>query len=100
MPKKNGKVSSEHRWLKADKSLRECFPQVFSVLGEEDAFISVLVKRQPDGTMLAVLKRFGPDGGPMVCFGSGYGFAGCFMGLDGTVAVGKWRVDKPYRAKA
>jgi hypothetical protein len=83
-----------------DKALGDGVPQLTSVLRNEEDFISLLVKLCDDGTTLAILKRYGPDGGPMVCFGSGYGVAGCLVAIDATIAAGKWRVDKPWRPES
>lgn len=94
---KTARATRAETWGIVNAQMQSAIPQVFSVLGDEDSFISLLVKLQPDGSFLSVLKRYGPDGGPMVCFGSGYGYLGCLFGLEGTVAAGKWRVDEPYQ---
>lgn len=100
MRKKSGKPSGQARWKALDKALGDGAPQLASVLRDEADFISLLVKLCDDGTTLAILKRFGSDGGPMVCFGSGYGVAGCLIAIDATIAAGKWRVDKPWSAQS
>lgn len=87
------------RWLHVDEALRDALPQLMSVLGSEDQFISLHIKLKEDRTTLGVLKRYGPDGGPTVCFGSGYGVSGCFVALEGSVAAGSWRPDKPWSPK-
>lgn len=97
MQKKTGKEPRQQTWLEMNERLGTSVPQLFAVLSAEDDFISLLVKLQADSTFLAVLKRYGPDGAPMVAFGSGYGYAGALMGLEGTIAANKWRVDKPYQ---
>lgn len=83
-------------WVSVHDRFRESFPHVFSVLSAEEDFISLLIKARDDGSCLAVLKRFGPDGAPNVCFGSGYGAVACILGLDASVQGGKWRFDEPW----
>lgn len=100
MRRKSGKASGQSRWQALDKALGSGAPQLTSVLRDEAEFISLLVKACEDGTSLAILKRYGSDGGPMVCFGSGYGVAGCLIAIDATIAAGKWRVDKPWRPES
>lgn len=83
-------------WQELANALGEHTPQLNSVVGDADGFISLYVKLKDDGTIMGVLKRYGPDGGPLVCFGSGYGLSGCFIALDSSIAGNKWRVDKPW----
>lgn len=96
----SGNKTRQEVWLELGELLGDKLPQLASVLGDEGEFISLLVKPMPDGTMLAILKRYGSDGTPMVCFGSGYSVAGCFIGVEGTIAAGKWRPDVPWGERA
>lgn len=96
MTKKN---SGGSRLLLLDAAFRDAVPQLRSVLGNEDDFISMLAKRQPDGTVLIVLKKYGPDGGVLVSFGGGYGVVGGLLAIDGTINANRWRADKPWAAK-
>lgn len=91
------KTTQQHRWQVAISELSSSFPQLYEVLSDEESFISLLVRPTDDGSTLGILKRYGSDGGPMVCFGVGYGVVACFLGLDSTVAAGAWRVDKPWK---
>lgn len=95
----SGKNTGIERWLAVEQILLANVPQLSAVLGSEEAFISLYVKIRDDRTMLAVLKRYGSDGGMLVCFGTGYGVAGCFMGLEGSIAANKWKVDEPWPGK-
>lgn len=97
--KKAAHDSRQAHWLSVHDRFRESFPHVFSVLEREEDFISLLLKAKDDGTCLAVLKQFGPDGAPMVCFGSGYGAVACILGLDASIQGNKWRVDTPWDHK-
>lgn len=96
MSKKSRGSDPGSRLAKLDKALWDNVPHLASVLTDEDHFISVLCRQQDDSTYLMVLKRYGPDGGPMVCFGGGYGVAGAFMALNATIASDRWRVDTPW----
>lgn len=88
--------SGMRRWLELEESLTDNIPQVMSVLNNEHDFISIYIKLKEDGTCLGVLKRYGSDGGPQVCFGSGYGVSGCFVALEASIAGNNWRQDKPW----
>jgi hypothetical protein len=59
-----------------------------------------LFKTRPDGTVLAVAKGYGTDGGPTVCFGVGYDMVLCLMALESTIAGNHWKEDKPWEGKA
>lgn len=84
------------RWTALNEALRASVPQVSAVLADEEDFVGVRFVLRSDRTVLGVLKRYGPDGGVLVCFGSGYGVAGAFVSLEGSVAAGHWKVDKPW----
>ena len=91
------KLSGAARFSALGSLLGDLLPNLNEVFTNEDDFISVSVKSRPDGSSLAVVKRFGADGGPMVLFGSGYGFAGALMAADQAVQGGRWRPDKPFK---
>lgn len=90
------KRSGASKWTELSGTLQACVPHLQGVLADEEGFIELRLKMRDDMTVLAVLKRYGPDGGPMVCFGSGYGVSGALMAIDGTVNAGDWRVDRPW----
>jgi len=54
------------------------------------------VRQRGEMDFVAVLKRVGPDGDAEVCFSAGYDYIGCLLALEGTLAAGRWRVDRPY----
>lgn len=96
MATKKKRVSGAERYLAVGEQLAAQLPHLFSVLSEEDDFIELRIKAKPDGSTLALLKRFGSDGGPVICFGVGYGAVGSLMAINATVASGNWREDKPW----
>lgn len=93
--KKSIKVPHE-RWVELDDALGRLVPHLSSVLQDEDVFVELRILAREDGSTLTVFKTVGADGGPMVCFGSGYGAVGSLVALDRTVQGGHWRVDKPW----
>lgn len=90
------KNSRARAWEALEKSLRDNVPSLFGELSNEGSFVELRVKARNDGTTLTILKVDGPDGGPLVCFGSGYGAAGALMAIDATIQGGRWRADKPW----
>lgn len=96
MGKAKGADGKQRAWTEINDVLLKHTPQLASVLGDEEDFLTLYVKMKEDRTLLGVLKRYGSDGGPEVCFGSGYTIAGCFLGLEGSIAANKWRPDKPW----
>lgn len=84
------------RWVQLADSVRAQVPHLGAWLDEEEEFAELRLKRRDDGTTLAIAKGYGPDGGPIVCFGSGYGVWGALMAIDATIQGGRWRVDKPW----
>ncbi len=86
------------RFIKLGSIFQELLPHLNAVLADEQDFISLQIKVRPDSTCLAVVKKFGADGGPMVLFGSGYGVPGALMAADASAQGNRWRPDKPYKA--
>lgn len=74
----------------------EHVPQVYSWLTRPDEFGELRLKARPDGTVIAVAKGYGSDGGPIVCFGSGYDALSALQGLEGALTANRWRPDKPW----
>lgn len=93
--KKNEGINQ--RWARTVETLSELFPNLSTVFAEESDFIELRLKARDDATTLAVLKRYGHDGRPMVCFGVGYGVVAAFMAVDATVEADNWRPDKPWK---
>ena len=93
---KTEKYSGRELWVELGLFIQTQLPQFSSVLADEETFISLHIKARDDGSFMGVLKQFGADGGPMVLFGAGYGIAGVLISLEGSVAAGSWRPDKPW----
>jgi len=96
VPTKSPKTSQAENWIKKEKDFRKLFPTVGAWLADEQDFSQLLLKVRPDGTTLAIAKGYGPDGGPIVCFGSGYGAIAALMAIEKTMQGGYWKVDKPW----
>ena len=91
------RLAPAQRYTALGAQLEKLIPSLWAVWNAEDEFIGMHVKARPDGSTLAVVKRYGADGGPVVLFGNGYGVAGAFMAADAAVQGDAWRVDKPWK---
>lgn len=79
------------------RALGGTLPQLGAFLVRENPdMVSLTLKQRGVGDWLAVLKAFDADGGPIVCFGTGFDVVGCLLGLEGALAANRWRVDKPW----
>lgn len=67
----------------------------FTTRNSED-FVELRVKQRGEGDFLAIAKRIGPDGGDEVCFGVGFDFLSCLLGLNGAITANRWRPDQPW----
>lgn len=65
---------------------------------QEDEAVSVSIKCRGPADWIGIAKRVGPDGGPQVLFGVGFDFVACVVAVNGAMAAGRWKVDKPYSA--
>lgn len=79
------------------EAVRLRLPHFASWYVDEESFGELRLKARDDGTTLAIAKGYGPDGGAVVCFGSGYGLIGALIAIDATIQGGRWRVDKPWQ---
>lgn len=70
--------------------------QLYRGLVSGDRVSDLRVKVRDDGGWIAIAKGYGDDGGPVVCFGSGYDALSALQGLEGAIRANKWRVDKPW----
>lgn len=82
--------------LDLHRAIEERLDALYAVLIDAPSFLELRVKARDDGTCYALVKRTGPDGAPLVAFGSGYDALSALDGLEGTVHAGNWRTDKPY----
>lgn len=96
MARKTVKRGLPERWAETSGVMRKLFPQVSSWWGQTDSFNRLKLLSRADGTVLAVASGFGSDGGPVVCFGSGYGVSAALMALDASMAGNNWKVEKPW----
>jgi len=95
-PKKTQASSQAERWLAFEAELRRWVPHAAAWLSSVEEFRELRFKARDDGTVLAIAKGYGSDGGPTVCFGVGYDVITAFMQLDKTVQGGHWKFDKPW----
>lgn len=90
------KEQSTERWTRIEKQFRIDFPHLSGFSLGSDDFSELRCKARDDGTVLALVKGFGPDGGKVIAFGVGYDVILALMALDSTVQGGHWRIDKPW----
>jgi len=95
---KNKRKGLQARWESVEKGLHDSFPHLSAWWSDEEGFESLRVMARADGTTLVVAKGFNGEGGPIVCFGSGYGVVLALMAVDATINAGNWRADKPWKA--
>lgn len=96
MRNNTGRSTQHDRWVEMNEQISGMVPHLYGWFNDEEGFIELRIKLMRDGTHLAVAKGYGSDGGPIVCFGSGYGVVGAIMAVDRTIQGGNWRVDKPW----
>lgn len=94
-PTKLPKKFNESRVALLHAAIAETIPQAYSFLNDYGNFRELRVYLRSDGDFLAVAKGFAPDGTPTICFGSGSDALSCLLAVDGTIAAGNWRIDKP-----
>jgi len=93
------KSSKAAQFLEFHEFIMGYFPQVYSVLTDSERFQDIRFYFRGDDGYLGVLKGYSSDGGPVVCFGSGYDVLSCFFSLEGSVAADAWKIDKPYESR-
>ena len=97
MPTRKKSNASVDRWNEIVRFLRGNIPHLWSALAAADDFIELRLKSRDDGTVLAIMKSYDADGGPVVCFGVGYDPVLALMAIDATIQGGHWRTDKPWK---
>jgi hypothetical protein len=87
----------DNPYVRLELGLFEGLPQLHKVLvrADEDA-LGLNVKHRAPGDWLAIARRYGADGGPEVCFGTGYDLCGALLGLESAIAANRWREDTPW----
>lgn len=93
MSKKNTGVES---YNSLHDAVHHSTPHLYAWFSDEEDFRELRIQHKPDGSCLAIAKGYGSDGGPIVCFGVGYGMLGAFIAVDRTIQAGNWREDPPY----
>lgn len=97
MPTKNHKKSPAEVWAHLSGEMRKCAPHLAAWYTDNSDFTELRLKARDDGTILAIAKGFGPDGGKVVCFGTGYGVEAALLAINLTIQGGHWRKDKPWK---
>lgn len=96
MSKKASKNRGPEKWLSAVDAVALSFPHLSGWFSDEESFREIRVQLRNDGSCLSIAKGYASDGGPVVCFGSGYGLIGSLLALDASIQGGNWREDKPW----
>ena len=96
MPAKKKHDADVDRWVDIVQYLQVELPHVMGWLNRRDDFAELRLKARDDGTILAIAKGYGADGGPMVAFGVGYDVVLALMALGGSIQANRWRPDKPW----
>lgn len=99
MSKMRGNSSQVTAWVEFNEEFTARVPHLAAWFGDTLAFVELRLMARDDGTTLAVAKGYDSDGGPVVCFGVGYGLVAAVMAIDATMNGGRWRVDTPWEAK-
>lgn len=99
MPKKGDSLRSSPESVLSRELARE-LPSLWDLLANPDGeFIELKLYNRGVNDTLGVCKRYGPDGGPQVLFGSGSGFVSCLLAVEGAVRAGRWKVDVPWKER-
>lgn len=97
MARKKTENSKIVAWNSLVDVMSERVPRFWSWCGDAEDFSELRLKAREDGTVLAIAKGYGPDGTPIVAFGSGYDLASAIVAIDATITGGHWRLDEPYQ---
>lgn len=90
-------VTPSERWILLVEEFRTSYVHVAQFCLDNSRFAELRLKLRDDNTVLAIAKGYGEDGGPIVCFGSGYDIVLALMALDSSMQGGNWRFDKPWQ---
>lgn len=82
--------------LHIHRSLEEHAEQLYRWLCSESDFAELRIKARDDGSCIAIAKGYDHEGGPVVCFGTGYDPLSALYAVEGTIRANKWRLDKPW----
>lgn len=88
------KNSKQTRWVELAEELQKRLPNLAAVYNDPGVFRGLSVNARDDGTLLAIVRGYGPDGGPVVCFGNGYDIAAALLAVDASLQGGHWKADK------
>lgn len=94
--KKGTAVRGQEQWSQLHSEIERLTPHLYAFLNDVDDFRELRIKANSDGTHLAIAKGYDNGGGPVVCFGVGYGAIACLLAIDATINGGRWKFDKPW----
>lgn len=90
--------SPQTPYTRLDSTLRSVLVQIFSMVdGQGHDLVGINVKKRGEQDWIVVIKAYGADGGPIVCFGNGFDISGGLLAAEGAVAAERWREDKPWQ---
>lgn len=94
----NGKArEGKSPYVRLEAALQSATPQVYNLYrGDALDFVSLSVRHRGANDFIAVLRSLDEDGGPIVCFGTGFDYVGALLGLEGAVMGNRWRKDEPW----
>jgi hypothetical protein len=93
--------STRGSYGRAEDALRDGLPQLAAWLsGPRRAdFVRLVLRQRGEHDWVSVLSAYDDAGAPVVCFGSGFDAVAALLGLEGAVAAGNWRPDRPIEQK-
>lgn len=99
MHKTASKKSKADVWSDLSQLIKGDLPHLYSWLEDSDSFVELRIKATENDSCLAIAKGYGTDGGPVVCFGVGYGVVASLLAIDSTINGGRWKIDEPWEPK-
>lgn len=95
----SGRQSAATKQLELDALLLKCVPGVqhYLIGKDREDFRGLTLKVADSGFALLVFKRVSGDGTPEVIFGSGDDFLEALWDVNRSIALDRWKVDKPFR---
>lgn len=85
--------------VQLNESLEGTVSHLYKVLTDANEFRALRIYVRGDGSYLAIVKGYDGDGAEVICFGQGTDAVTALLAVDGAIAAGNWRVDKPWGAR-